>query len=183
MPPDENTTPTSVDPVSSPKPVIEPALTESVSAPENIPETRTTEAISPEDAHQGESPAVDINPAENVTEIHTPETVTITEVMKPAEKEVPQGISLAKVPQGDALGKEFLKSLLPKLKEKLAGRTEKRLAKILELAREKGEIQNDDVEKLLRVSDSTAVRLLKKLVGRGILSQTGGIKHAKYIPK
>jgi hypothetical protein len=129
-----------------------------------------------EDAHQGDSLGIDLNPAENVTEIHTPETVTITEVMQP------EGTKMPMVPDA----RSFLKSLLPKLKEKLAGRTEKRLAKILELARAKsgkGEtIQNDDVEKLLRVSDTTAAVYLKKLQSRGQLKEVGSHHWPRYSP-
>ncbi len=118
--------------------------------------------------HGHEEPAVDLNSSENITEIHTPEAVTTSEIMQPA--------------RSPTSGKEFLKSLLPKLREKLAGRTEKRLSKIMELARKKGEIQNDDVEKLLHVSDATATNYLKKLVDRGELKVSGFKKSTKYTP-
>ena len=103
-----------------------------------------------------------------------PNTVTITEIMSPPETPRPEEIKEDK--------KSFLASLLPKLKEKLLFRTEKRLSKILELAREKGEIKNDDVEKLLHVSHTTAFRYLKKLVERGHLKASGSPHQPTYLP-
>ena len=103
--------------------------------------------------------------------------VMITEVLeKPKVSRVP----LDTPPSREATvgqSKSFLKGLLPKLKEKLGSRTEKRLAKIVELAHKKAEkgesIQNDDVEKLLHVSDASATNYLSKLVKRGSLRVSG----------
>jgi len=50
----------------------------------------------------------------------------------------------------------------------------------LELAKKKGEITNDDVEKLLHVSDDTATRYLFQLVKEGKLLRVGRPKKAKY---
>ncbi len=96
--------------------------------------------------------------------------------------EAPAGASAGEVSKAVFDIRGFLAGLLPKLKEKLAFRTEKRLAKIMELARKKGEIQNDDVEKLLRVSDATATNYLRKLLERGSLRASGSQKHRKYLP-
>ena len=53
------------------------------------------------------------------------------------------------------------------------------LEKVLEMAREKGEIANDDVEKALGVSDSTAQRYLQELEATGKLQQIG--ERGKYV--
>lgn len=45
--------------------------------------------------------------------------------------------------------------------------------KVLEILREKGEITNDDVEKLLGISDATATRYLDKLEKDGKIVQIG----------
>ena len=74
---------------------------------------------------------------------------------------------VSKMPFDTQTSKGFLRGLLPKLREKLGFRTEKRLAKIVELARNptsqklRGtrEITNDDVEKLLHVSDASSYQL------------------------
>lgn len=47
------------------------------------------------------------------------------------------------------------------------------LAKVLELARTKAEIRNDDVEKTLNVSNATAERYLNELEAQGKLEQIG----------
>ena len=73
-----------------------------------------------------------------------------------------------------------LRQLWQKFLESLKERKAKRLEKILQLAREKGTITNDDVEKLLRVSDSTATRYLNQLVREGRLKRLGSPSHAKY---
>jgi hypothetical protein len=177
----ENSTPEEVK--TAPEIIHEPAEPIDLEVPEVG--LREPVPVPLEDAHQGDSLGIDLNPAENVTEIHTrptesfgqaPETVTITEVMEP------EGTKMPMVPDA----RSFLKSFLPKLKEKLAGRTEKRLAKILDLARaksSKGEtIQNDDVEKLLHVSDTSATNYLNKLVQRGSLHVSGQKNHLKYLP-
>ncbi len=113
----------------------------------------------------------------------------------PRGAERPEETPQASVRQSSASNinsKSFLASLLSKMKEKLSFRTEKRLAKIMELANRKAQpsqiksqfdgvkITNDDVQKLLRVSDASAGRYLAKLVQRGSLRIVGAKNHEKY---
>src|SRR3989344_799688 len=171
------------DETSQPTPPENPAPQEPVAVPENIPqlspeasagkaETQLTESTPTQEITTPESyPQIFTEP--DITITKTPDTVTITEIMEPK----------APVPEPTKPDqKSFLKSLLPKLKEKLSFRTEKRLSKIIELARKNGEIQNDEVEKLLHVSDASASRYLSKLVQRGNLRVSGSKNHAKYLP-
>jgi predicted HTH transcriptional regulator len=74
----------------------------------------------------------------------------------------------------------ILRQLWQKALEKIRERKSKRLEKILQLASKKGEITNDDVEKLLHVSNRTATRYLDELVKQGRLKRTGPPSHAKY---
>ncbi|MFA4941689.1 MAG: winged helix-turn-helix transcriptional regulator [Patescibacteria group bacterium] len=70
-----------------------------------------------------------------------------------------------------------IKNLLLKAKEMIQFRKRKKLEKILELARTKQKITNNDIQKLLRVSDATATRYLSQLVKEGRLkseSRRGG---------
>jgi len=77
-----------------------------------------------------------------------------------------------------------IRNLLLKAKEMIQFRKRKKLEKILGLARQKtaagaeqGKITNNDVQKLLRVSDATATRYLSQLVKEGKLkpiSRRGG---------
>jgi predicted HTH transcriptional regulator len=73
-----------------------------------------------------------------------------------------------------------LRQLWQKALEKIRERKSKRLEKILQLAKEKREITNDDVEKLLHVSDRAASRYLNELVRQGRLKRIGPPSHAKY---
>ena len=57
---------------------------------------------------------------------------------------------------------------------------EENKAKVLKLVQEKKEIQNNDVEKLLGVSDSTAERYLDELEKEGKLIQHGKIGHSVF---
>lgn len=59
-------------------------------------------------------------------------------------------------------------------------RQEAKLQKIIELARKQESITNDDVEKLLHVSNATATRYLNILVKEGKLQQIGDKHHARY---
>lgn len=59
--------------------------------------------------------------------------------------------------------------------------TEAQLAKIIEYSKKHKRITNDDIEKLLHVSDATAGRYLKLLVDRGILKKEGGGRGTHYV--
>ena len=155
---EENSQPAEI-PILTPEPVAESTPTPSQTQSEPIPETSSPSTNS------------------NITIEKTPDTVTITEVMEPPAPPAP-GPEVSKVPFDT---KSFFKSLLPKLKEKLFFRTEKRLSKIMDFTQKNGEVQNDEVEKLLHVSDATASRYLAKLVQRGNLKVSGPKNHAKYI--
>ena len=60
--------------------------------------------------------------------------------------------------------KSFALSLLAQAREKLQFRKRKKLDRILVEVTKKGKITNDDVEKLLHISDKTAERYLSQLV-------------------
>lgn len=61
-------------------------------------------------------------------------------------------------------------------------RKQERINKVLTHARDKRSIKNDDVQKLLRVSDATATNYLRELVKKGKLRKTGVGKGTKYEP-
>ena len=140
---DENTEPT---PEPNTESIPPPAKREVAAEPEGVLIKEETTK---------ETPATEVPPSVVIENSNEPKTVTISEVMtSPVIEEKIE----TKEDQ-----RSFLASLLPKLRKKLSFRTDKRLSKIMELARAKGEIRNDDVEKLLHVSDATASRYLKKL--------------------
>jgi hypothetical protein len=74
----------------------------------------------------------------------------------------------------------FVKSLLIKAQAKIQFNKQKKLDKIILLAQKKKIITNDDVQKLLYVSDATATRYLVKLVAQVRLMRAGNPRDAKY---
>lgn len=59
-------------------------------------------------------------------------------------------------------------------------RKEQNLEKVLRLAREKGEVRNDDVQFSLGVSDATATRYLEELEKSGRIAASGTGKGTTY---
>lgn len=75
-----------------------------------------------------------------------------------------------------------VRSILAKGLETIRFRKRVKLEKIVDLARKEGSIKNDDVEKLLHVSDSTAERYLRQLVLEGKLHRSGETTNIVYKP-
>ena len=73
-------------------------------------------------------------------------------------------------------------ALLKKAAEKIQFRKRQKLDKIVLLAKTKGRLTNNDVEKLLRVSDATATRYLGQLVGAGRLRRLNHPSQSVYEP-
>ncbi len=74
----------------------------------------------------------------------------------------------------------FVKSLLIKAQANIQFNKQRKLDKIMVFAQKKKIITNDDVQKLLYVSDATATRYLVKLVVKGRLARAGNPRDAKY---
>ena len=75
-----------------------------------------------------------------------------------------------------------ISSLLAKALAKIQFRKQAKLEKIMVLAKQRGQITNDDAQKLLRVSDATASRYLAELVKNGRLQMVGHPRNASYKP-
>ena len=75
-----------------------------------------------------------------------------------------------------------MKELWFKFRAKVIEGKSKKLEKVLALALRKKKITNDDVQKLLNVSDATATRYLKELVRQGRLKQLGIKSTTVYEP-
>ena len=73
-----------------------------------------------------------------------------------------------------------LKLILQKCKQAIFNKKQKKLEKILELAKKKNKVTNDDVQKLVLVSDKTAERYLAELTGRGKLNKAGSTSQIYY---
>jgi hypothetical protein len=88
------------------------------------------------------------------------QTVTISEQIVPKEN-------------GEEEKKGFIKNLLVKAKSAIQFRKAAKLQKIMDKISQKGRISNDEVEKLLRVSNMTAYRYLESLEKQGKVRQVG----------
>lgn len=65
------------------------------------------------------------------------------------------------------------KDLLNKARSTIQSRKRKKLDKIMEVLNTKPKVTNDEVEKLLHVSDATATRYLSQLEKEGKITQVG----------
>jgi len=162
----------------TPKEETLPKETPSTEAPSETPqieqETPAEKASqeSPKEEIPQESPAKE-TPLETQPEVEKPQVET-----QEIPQEAPPAAPVTQPPPQPEPSR--LRQLWQKFLESLKERKTKRLEKILQLVREKGEITNDDVEKLLRVSDKTATRYLNELVREGKLKRLGPPSHAKY---
>jgi len=130
-----------------PEPVQEPA------APLETPTPAPTEQTPPE-SQTAQVPVNEPLPPE-------PEPIAPTPAPQP-----PQAAS-APVPTHPA------RDLLVKARATIQDRKRKKLDKIMETLTVKGKITNDEVEKLLHVSDATATRYLSALEKEGKIQQVG----------
>jgi predicted component of type VI protein secretion system len=136
-----------------------------------VAETPKEETL-PEEAPSTEAPAEapQIQPEVKEPQIETQEIPPAAPTPQPPpQPEIPVS------PQPSIFRQLWQKAL-----EKIRERKTKKLEKILQLAKEKGEITNDDVEKLLHISDRAASRYLNELVKQGRLKRIASPSHAKY---
>ncbi len=150
------------DEVSSDTPIPEPAP---IAPPEPVPEP-----IQP----QAEAPV----PPEPPTA-----QIPANEPIVPTPEPPPQPAPQAQVPAPVfAPIANYARDLAVKARAVIQGRKRKKLDKILEFVTTKGSVTNDQVEKLLHVSDATATRYLTQLEKEGKLKQEGKTgKSVKYL--
>ncbi len=161
--PEETTiTPTPETPVSPAPPPIETPVVAPSLTPANVP------------------PVV---PAPESASAKAPVDVPAAPPPNPLPSEYPSGI-LGTGP-GQTLntgGGTDVRSLLAKAMAKIQFKKTAKLEKLMVLAKERGQITNDDAQKLLRVSDATATRYLGALVKAGRLKRVGNPSHSSYQP-
>ena len=136
--------------------------------PSDSPSDSPAEIPAPEHSNILENVGMSVEPHESAT-LPVPDNAS-TPVPLPTEPSAPAVVSAYAA----------LLSLRDKALSAIQFRRQARLEKIMALAEKKGSIGNDDVEKLLRVSDSTATRYLFALVRDGKLKQTGVPQAQRY---
>lgn len=154
-----------------PEAPIPPSTSESTPMPPEAPEspTEAESAIPVKDDNSANEPLDQLNEPEhidiptkpNITVERTPDTVTITEVMQPT----------AHSARNEPLVKSSISSVVGNTAKQ--ERVKNKLEKIIEFLNTKTTITNDEVEKLLHVSDATATRYLEQLEKEGKVKQSG----------
>ena len=193
---EEPTTPPTADAVSSgePKQEASPALTEPESV-QNVPEPQTAqiplseplapepEPISPEPPGQAtksaDSPVDEPLPPEPEPLPPEPEPIPATTASAPSSSEPTASAPIASAPITTGNSRD----MFVKARAVIQVRKHEKLDKIMEALnikdpttlklRRAGEITNDEVEKLLHVSDATATRYLSALEKEGKIKQVG----------
>ena len=180
MPDDQNTSQNTPIPDSNPATGSEP-----LNMPPEAPESPINADIpvSLKDDNQGvnspENPNENTDiPAENPPVEPNPEPVNPEPVSVPASGEVGTG----QIPVSDPLPvstplKPSQKDLWKRFLDKVQIGKRKKLEKIMMLFLKQSKITNDEVEKLLRVSDKTAERYLNALEKEGKIKRNGKIGH------
>jgi hypothetical protein len=130
-----------------------PPIVEEQPAAQNVPQVE----LKTEDSPPSEPPAPRAEPPTPAPTLPEPQPAIIPESAKP-------------------------KSLWVKALDSIRFRKRAKLGKIMELAIQKKAITNDDVQKLVRVSDATATRYLSELVRQGKLKQVKAGASTKYEP-
>ena len=141
--------------------------------PQSIPESSQTPPTEiPEVAQEITQPVQEVPQPIPPTTIPAPEIPATSEPQKPIEVVAPAPVSAAPL---------VFQKVLAKAKEIIQFRKRSKLEKIIKLAKNKVRIKNDDVEKLLHVSDTTAANYLTILVKEGKLKKEGKNSTSCYI--
>ena len=165
--------PASVEPESS-----QPNGSTPTDLPPEAPESPTSDIpTTPVESQNGGVNEPESKPAEPPKEPQT-EAVSATPVKPAPAPLTPVASQPQSLAQQDQTG--FIRALLAKANAKLHSNRQKKLDNLILMAQKKRTITNDDVQKLLRVSDATATRYLVKLVEQGHLARAGNPRDAKY---
>jgi hypothetical protein len=189
---DQNTPSEPIAETPAPAPELAPTPVE----PESSQPNGSTPTDLPSEAPESPISAPDPIPVESQNGgVNQPESDTVEPSNEPSDSEPVQSQSapapasapaaqapLAPQPQSPAQQDQtgFIRALLAKANAKIQSNKQKKLDKIILLAQNKKVIANEDVQRLLRVSDATATRYLVKLVQQGRLSRVGNPRDAKY---
>jgi len=169
MPPDDNIT---TEPVASPElaPEIPGITTPDISSQT----TGSTGADLPSEAPEGSMDVVDTVPVKDDNSVYNRSESPMSEVII-EPKTSPEAVAVATDSGAPtvSVAPNFLHDLLLRARAKIQFRKGKKLDKIMVALSKKNKISNDDVQKLLYVSDATATRYLNILEQEGKIKQTG----------
>lgn len=143
--------------------------------PDVAPEAPTTETI---DTPSEPVPTAQENaePTPAPEQSVEPPAAVIAQPLAPAPAPTPASIA-------PAAPANIVQELLIKARAKIQTRRRQKFDRIMEKLNRDGKITNDEVEKLLRVSDSTATRYLLALAKEGRIKRVGSRGRAVFYSK
>ncbi len=180
-----DSTPTSMPP-EAPEPPINADIP--VSLNNDNPQNEPISTPTPEEVIPAEPTEIALNPASG--EPNEPPVVSNPEPIEPLTAQIPVNEPLASVPEikSELLQSEpktfsqpktsLARELLIKARNMIQFRKRKKLDKVMAMFLKKSKITNDEVEKLLHVSDATATRYLSQLEKENRIKQVGKTGHA-----
>jgi len=186
MPPETAVTPDAPQPVpQSPSPATEALVPATV--PEVLP-APAEEASTPETGPQGPLPFSKTDDRQE-NQVAQPSTQTAQmagneplapkpDPIAPPSSAAPQAQPIIVPPTGN-----FIRNLLAKASAKIQSKKKAKLEKIMAALNSKNKITNDEVEKLLHVSDATATRYFSALEKEGKIKQIGKTGHGVVYSK
>ena len=157
MPPEETNAPETHEP--APEPQAEPVPAPVAQQPEPAP------------LESSQTPS-ESSPPEVLAPEPTPETLPEPTTAQMGRNEPIQSVPEPIVPAPVAV-RHSVRDILAKASAMIQFRKTKKLEKIMVAINQHGKITNDEVEKLLHVSDATATRYLSALEKQGKIKQVG----------
>lgn len=181
MPPEDSSTSSPQEPAPEATQAVPESPSPTAEAPAETPLPETTQTV-PEPASAPEvtpsEPAVEVPPP---VEVQTDQPATPTAQIPPNEPIAPESEPIKpepdpiQPPSSAALAQTGIlhtaRDLLTKARVSIQDRKRKKRDKIMAALNTKNKITNDEVEKLLHVSDATATRYLSVLVKEGKIKQ------------
>ena len=168
--PSEEAAPAAPEPQAAPSEPFDGAQDKPTATPEAEAQTAQIPANEPFDETHDKPITPEPEPFEAVRDKPTPPPASAPETHRdssPAPSPASAGrTDSTSSPQGG-------RDLLVKARATIQQRKQKKLEKILEFLNAKGKVTNDEVEKLLHVSDATATRYLSALEKEGKIKQVG----------
>ena len=151
-----------------------PPATEATAAEAAVPEAQAETVPEPVAETASEHPAPEA-PAETSTA-----QITLNEPLTPEPDPIKSAPSAA---TSNSQAIHGSRELMAQARAEVQNRKQKKLEKIMTELSKKENISNDEVEKLLHVSDATATRYLSALEKQGKIKQVGKTGHAVVYTK
>lgn len=159
-----------------PEPVSIPTATPEPTEPAPIPTSTSEPSSVPPEAPEAPTEAESAVPVNNDNTQSSPEESVLEQAAQMDNSSSNEPVSVtsqaptAQIPANEPFAKL---SLLSKAREAIQFRKRRKLEKIMGMFLKQASITNDEVEKLLHVSDATATRYLEQLEKEGKVKQEG----------